>query len=242
MNRCFHDLLRVATVASRAFISHMLCKWSHQNATYKQRHCLESWYHSRLWALKIFDSWGRLPAGFYSTGPFFWLGAYDQCLAIENDGRNQSWFTIMCFTLLLTLFFFGTILRFRSHQQRNVYYVEEDHQQESQIHTEYYLTNVSYECNWRNTSISQASSYAITYKSMVALQRTIKKNSLFTHIIEAFGLFSTLHYLFRPSHHHLRSIHGIRAFSTLWVGEISYLQWKNIFYRSKDFLSAIHFT
>lgn len=57
-----------------------------KNITFPDDHLI---FHEDL--PQILDAWGRPSAGIYSSGPFFWLGDYDQCQSISKTMiTNQS--------------------------------------------------------------------------------------------------------------------------------------------------------
>uniref|UniRef100_A0A183GZ56 Acyl_transf_3 domain-containing protein n=1 Tax=Onchocerca flexuosa TaxID=387005 RepID=A0A183GZ56_9BILA len=69
----------------------------------------------------------------------------------------------------------------------------------------------------RSFIYSDAPSQALTYKSVPALRRTLKKSSSIINTILAFSIRSTYHYLTRPCNRHLDSLHAIRVLSAFWV-------------------------
>uniref|UniRef100_A0A1I8EZ96 NRF domain-containing protein n=1 Tax=Wuchereria bancrofti TaxID=6293 RepID=A0A1I8EZ96_WUCBA len=90
MDECFKDLAKLIESVANALLMTTYCRLTNQNQT-KIKQCFDVHlaFHEHL--SQILDAWGRPSAGIYSSGPFFWLGAYDQCQSISNIMTlNQS--------------------------------------------------------------------------------------------------------------------------------------------------------
>uniref|UniRef100_A0A914VJY9 Nose resistant-to-fluoxetine protein N-terminal domain-containing protein n=1 Tax=Plectus sambesii TaxID=2011161 RepID=A0A914VJY9_9BILA len=84
---CAKEMIRTVDVAANAMTAVALCKKKNE---IKKAPCSNHWLRDREWALRILDAWGRLPAGLHSSGPFLWLGAYDQCLDVVVPVRANG--------------------------------------------------------------------------------------------------------------------------------------------------------
>uniref|UniRef100_A0A915PRF0 Nose resistant-to-fluoxetine protein N-terminal domain-containing protein n=1 Tax=Setaria digitata TaxID=48799 RepID=A0A915PRF0_9BILA len=90
MDDCLKDLIKLIDSAANALLVTTYCRLIGHNQTHIKR-CLDLRLKFQDHLSQVLDSWGRPPAGIYSSGPFFWLGAYDQCLSIsEATTANQS--------------------------------------------------------------------------------------------------------------------------------------------------------
>ncbi|MCP9262434.1 BMA-OAC-9 [Dirofilaria immitis] len=90
INECIKDLAKLIDSAVNALLITSYCRLSGQNQTHIKQ-CLDMHLTFDEYLSQILDAWGRPSSGIYSSGPFFWLGAYDQCQDISKMmTRNQS--------------------------------------------------------------------------------------------------------------------------------------------------------
>uniref|UniRef100_A0AC34R8J7 Nose resistant-to-fluoxetine protein N-terminal domain-containing protein n=1 Tax=Panagrolaimus sp. JU765 TaxID=591449 RepID=A0AC34R8J7_9BILA len=79
---CADDMIRaVENMAATGFYA-SACKLDHLEPD-KVAGCFDAHTASLQWAASLFDAWGKPPAGIASSGPFFFMGDYDQCLAVK---------------------------------------------------------------------------------------------------------------------------------------------------------------
>ncbi|VDK63965.1 unnamed protein product [Onchocerca ochengi] len=87
---CIKDLAKLIDSAANALLITSYCRLTGQNQTHIKQ-CLDVHLTFDEYLSQILDAWGRPPSGLYSSGPFFWLGAYDQCQSIsEGMILNES--------------------------------------------------------------------------------------------------------------------------------------------------------
>ncbi|KAM3717948.1 Nose resistant to fluoxetine protein [Dirofilaria immitis] len=90
INECIKDLAKLIDSAVNALLITSYCRLSGQNQTHIKQ-CLDMHLTFDEYLSQILDAWGRPSSGIYSSGPFFWLGAYDQCQDISKMmTKNQS--------------------------------------------------------------------------------------------------------------------------------------------------------
>uniref|UniRef100_A0A1I7VQS0 NRF domain-containing protein n=1 Tax=Loa loa TaxID=7209 RepID=A0A1I7VQS0_LOALO len=90
MGGCIKDLAKLIDSSANALLITTYCRLTGQNKT-DIKQCLDLHQISHEHLSQVLDAWGRPSAGIYSSGPFFWLGAYDQCQSISKTMTiNQS--------------------------------------------------------------------------------------------------------------------------------------------------------
>ncbi|VDO21480.1 unnamed protein product, partial [Brugia timori] len=90
MDECFKDLAKLIDSVANALLLTTYCRLANQNQT-EIKQCFDAHLAFHEHSSQVLDAWGRPSAGIYSSGPFFWLGAYDQCQSIPNImALNQS--------------------------------------------------------------------------------------------------------------------------------------------------------
>uniref|UniRef100_A0A914YQK4 Nose resistant-to-fluoxetine protein N-terminal domain-containing protein n=1 Tax=Panagrolaimus superbus TaxID=310955 RepID=A0A914YQK4_9BILA len=93
--KCGYDMLRaIENMAATGFYA-TSCHLDHlTNKNKSSSKCFESETSSLLWASHLFDSWGKPPSGVASSGPFFLMGDFEQCLNISipplPNSKNSS--------------------------------------------------------------------------------------------------------------------------------------------------------
>ncbi|CAG9534800.1 unnamed protein product [Cercopithifilaria johnstoni] len=308
MDECIMDFTELIVSTANALLMRTYCRLADPNQT-KISHCLDDTqltFHQYL--PQVLDAWGRPSAGIYSSGPFFWLGDYDQCqsisktittnysvqycranIRIEAYGMQQhqiiplfygmclpircnersinnifpilssflertfgilisnnsaiecfkqkdsffnklnieQWIILAILAFLVILVLCGTLIDIYRKRRNRKYLVNKESSESCSHMTIRPMTNISSQMSSictpyvqddaRSFIYSDVPSQALTYKSIPAVRRTLKKSSCFVNSILAFSIRSTYHYLIRPRNRHLNSLHGIRVLSAFWV-------------------------
>ncbi|VDK86006.1 unnamed protein product [Litomosoides sigmodontis] len=90
MDECLRDFTKLIQSTTNALLTATYCRLTGQNQTHISQ-CLDEHLVLHEHFAQVLDAWGRPPAGLYSSGPFFWLGDYDQCQRIsKTTAANQS--------------------------------------------------------------------------------------------------------------------------------------------------------
>ncbi|VBB34375.1 unnamed protein product [Acanthocheilonema viteae] len=306
MDGCIKDLAKLIDSTVNALLITTYCRLTDQNQTHINQ-CLDAHPIFHKYLPQILDAWGRPSAGIYSSGPFFWLGDYDQCQSISrmittnqsvqycranirveangmkqhqtavfygmclpircnersinnifpvlfsflestfgilisnkstvecfkqkdsffNELNIQQWISLGIFAFLVLLVLCGTLIDIYRKRRNRKYSVNKESSESCGHMTIRPMTNVSSQISSICTPYvqddvhsfiySDAPSQALTYKSVSAVRRTLKKSSCAINSILAFSICSTYHYLTRSRNRHLNSLHGVRVLSAFWV-------------------------
>uniref|UniRef100_A0A0R3RR95 NRF domain-containing protein n=1 Tax=Elaeophora elaphi TaxID=1147741 RepID=A0A0R3RR95_9BILA len=90
IDECISDLAQLIDSTASTLLITTYCRLIGKNQTHISQ-CRDSQQTFPEQTLpQILDAWGRPPAGIHSSGPFFWLGAYDQCQSVAKAMINKN--------------------------------------------------------------------------------------------------------------------------------------------------------